>query len=151
MNFTNRQINEIEHDRFLVRSGAEKIWGHAGLAGQRRVLRRVDKFVRLGKIGPGRKILELGCGTGVFTAELAKTGADITALDLSSDLLALVKTKISAANVRFVEGNAEKLDELFAGGEFDAVLGNSVLHHLDCGAAAKSMFSVFKTGWRYYF
>ena len=141
-----REKNEIEHGRFLLRSRAEAVWGHDGIAGQRRVLRRISEFTRLGKLGPGRKILELGCGTGVFTAELLKTGAEIVALDLSPELLASAKSKISAANVSFIEGNAEKLSEFFSAGEFDAVVGNSMLHHLDEVKTLESVFNILAAG-----
>jgi malonyl-CoA O-methyltransferase len=36
---------------------------------------------------PGRRLLELGCGTGEYTARLAPSGASVIALDLSADLL----------------------------------------------------------------
>jgi len=141
-----REENEIRHGKLLLQSGAEEIWGHVGPAGQKRVERRMGEFIRLGKIGAGKKILELGCGTGVFTAELAKSGAEITALDISPDLLAKAKEKVVSGNVIFFLGSAEKLEEYFSPDAFDAVVGNSILHHLDHEAALRAAFAVLKPG-----
>ena len=43
---------------------------------------------RFGTKTPGASVLDLGCGTGTMTIELAKRGYDMTALDLSEDMLA---------------------------------------------------------------
>ena len=38
--------------------------------------------------GPGMRILDLGCGVGVLTAEIAAIGAEVLGADLSEELLA---------------------------------------------------------------
>lgn len=43
----------------------------------------------------GDKILELGCGTGVYSLNLAKEGYDITAVDISQKNLDILKSKIT--------------------------------------------------------
>lgn len=47
----------------------------------------------------GRKLLDLGCGTGELSVRLAKDGYDVTGVDLSSDMLAMAQTKASANGV----------------------------------------------------
>lgn len=43
---------------------------------------------RFGEIKRGASVLDMGCGTGAMTVELARRGYDMTALDLSEDMLA---------------------------------------------------------------
>jgi len=125
-----RKINEIKHGEKIA-THAEEIWGHAKKAGQLRVERRVNLMVGLGGIGKESRVLELGCGTGEFTKRLAMTGAEVVAIDLSPDLLELAKKKlVDYGKVRFEIGDMEILENL-PDNYFTAVVGNSVLHHVD--------------------
>ena len=57
---------------------------------------------------PIKKILEFGCGTGNITLRLAKKGFDMTAVDLSEDMLTVADEKAEAQgieNVRFFKGD----------------------------------------------
>jgi len=75
---------------------------------------------------PGGKVLDLCCGTGDWTIALAQavgsTGA-VVGLDFSSEMLAIAKTKLAAANifsqVTLLQGDAMKLP--FADNSFDVV------------------------------
>jgi len=53
--------------------------------------RRLEKtmrfFKRSGLLFEGMKVLEIGCGTGMVAIELAKHGAQVTALDFSRGML----------------------------------------------------------------
>lgn len=42
----------------------------------------------------GKKVLELGCGTGNMTLMLKKKGMDVTALDISEDMLTIAEQKL---------------------------------------------------------
>jgi SAM-dependent methyltransferase len=70
---------------------------------------------------PGERILDLGCGDGVLTAEIKAAGADVLGVDLSDELLAVARMK--GLNVRKLDGHA--LDFV---SEFDAVFSNAALH-----------------------
>ncbi len=87
---------------------------------------------------PGERVLDLGCGEGKETAELAAHGLRVIAVDLSlSQLTATrraLRRRLPAANVDFVQANAEELP--FAPGGLRLVYGKAVLHHLDLGRAA---------------
>ena len=50
-------------------------------------------FGRFAEQKKGASVLDLGCGTGTMTIELAKRGYDLTALDLSEDMLAEADTR----------------------------------------------------------
>lgn len=51
----------------------------------------MPNLMRLIDIKPGQKILDLGCGEGIFTRRFAKTGAEVTAIDISRELIEIAK------------------------------------------------------------
>src|SRR6476619_7594717 len=69
----------------------------------------------------GERILDLGCGDGVLTEEIAASGADVLGADLSEELLAAAAAK--GVKVQRVDGHALPFK-----GEFDAVFTNAALH-----------------------
>jgi SAM-dependent methyltransferase len=89
-------------------------------------------------------VLELGCGTGYFTRALARSGADIVAIDVSPDLLEIAKANCSAPNVRYEIQNAYEMS--YPDAVFDFVVGSSVLHHLEIEAALREIYRVLKPG-----
>ena len=67
-------------------------------------------FVARAALGPGRAALELGCGTGLFLEQVARSGASFHGLDLSMDLLARARLRLaSLGNVRLHCGHAEEM------------------------------------------
>jgi SAM-dependent methyltransferase len=121
---------EIEHARLLLEEGAEDVWGWATPAGRQRVAARVCWLTEVCGLKPGVRVLECGCGTGIFTRRLAATGANITAADISADLLKEARRLCTASNVTFIQADLENPGNLPAH-EFDVLCGVSVLHHLD--------------------
>src|SRR5260221_3501574 len=89
-----RIAKEIQHGRFLAQHGAGEIWNWEGPAGKLRWARRVKMLSS--HIRSGMTVLELGCGTGYFTQELARCGADIVAVDVSPEPLEIVRANGSA-------------------------------------------------------
>jgi ubiquinone/menaquinone biosynthesis C-methylase UbiE len=144
-----RLAREIEHHRRIA-DRAELIWNWDSPSGRRRAERRAGLFVERGALGPGSRALELGCGTGVFLEMTARSGATIHGLDLSEDLLAKARTKLSRfPNVILDQGNAEQMP--YPDAEFDTVYGSSVLHHLDLDTALREVHRVLKPGGRLVF
>ena len=77
----------------------------------------------------GARVLDLGCGPGIWTRELARRGYAATGLDLTMAATAITRHSLElaglAANV--VEGDAERLP--FANASFDGVVSHGVIHH----------------------
>lgn len=121
----------MEHGRRIARQ-AEQVWGWASPAGRVRRDRRVDMLARGAGLALGTRALELGCGTGEFTAGLLETGAVLVALDLSADLLERARER-TGRNI-FVVADATRLP--FRTSSFAAVVGSSVLHHVDLDEAS---------------
>ena len=67
----------------------------------------------------GRRILDLGCGTGGHALRLAERGHDVTAVDISEAMLARARRKPRAGGVRFEHGD---IRNVAAGAGFDACL-----------------------------
>jgi SAM-dependent methyltransferase len=142
---TSRFQHEIAHGRRLAAAGAEQIWGWESPAGQLRAARRARLIADAAGLKPGVTALEIGCGTGVFTAAFAGTGATIWAVDISFDLISQARERLSDTGVRFV---CAAIEDLRAAGTFDCVIGSSVLHHLDLGLALAQAHRVLRPGGR---
>ncbi len=63
-------------------------------------------------VTPGMKVLDLGCGDGTTAIPEAKLGADVTGVDIASNLVAAGKKRAEAeglTNITFQEGDATGL------------------------------------------
>jgi len=79
-------------------------------------------------LGPGMKVLDVACGTGLVAVEAAKilgSAENITCLDPSEGMLAVAKAKLSA---NFVLGRAEKMP--FPDNSFDFLTMGYALRHV---------------------
>ncbi|NJK86317.1 MAG: class I SAM-dependent methyltransferase [Bacteroidales bacterium] len=139
--------HEIAHGKFLLEKGAGEIWNWESPAGKERWKRRVNMLT--GHITSTDQVLELGCGTGYFTRELVKTGASITAIDISPDLLEEAKKNVTEKNARFIQDNAYAMN--FESNSFNTVVGSSVLHHLELSKALPEIYRVLKPGGKLFF
>lgn len=137
-----RLENEIAHGRKIAEN-PEEIWGWSTPAGQIRAERRANYFIKLGEITENSKVLEIGCGSALFTEKVYNaTKADIISTDLSEDLLAIAEKKLP--NVKFELQDAMNLP--YGENTFDVVFGSSILHHLEMEPALAGMLRVLKPG-----
>ncbi len=74
--------------------------------------------------------LEIGCGTGKNTQWLLTKAKQITAVDLSEEMLAKAKSKIASEDVKFVQADITK-DWTFASIKYDLVTFSLVLEHIE--------------------
>lgn len=92
---------------------------------------------------PGERILDLGCGDGVLTAELARSGAKIVGVDSSANFAATCQAK--GLDVRLMSGESLTFND-----EFDAVFSNAALHWMPgATAVATGVFRALKSGGRF--
>ncbi|TAN55328.1 MAG: class I SAM-dependent methyltransferase [Rhodospirillales bacterium] len=91
----------------------------------------------------GGVVADLGCGSGVFGACLARRGFRVLGVDLSQGLLQIGARKYP--EVRFLAGDVDRLP--FADSSLDGVLLSGIIHHLpDPSACAREVFRVLKPG-----
>ena len=77
------------------------------------------------RLGPGARILDLCCGTGISTEAIATVypDADITGLDASEGMLDVARKKDIAERVRFLSGDAmDPAATMGAEGPYDGIL-----------------------------
>jgi SAM-dependent methyltransferase len=105
------------------------------------------KFVQACGIGPGQRVLDVAAGTGNASLEAAKTGADVTASDLTPELLEAGRARAEAAGLEleWAEADAENLP--FDDESYDVVMSSIGVqfapHHQD---AADQLVRVCKSG-----
>jgi SAM-dependent methyltransferase len=101
-------------------------------------------------LSSGASVLDVGCGPGTITADLATlvTPARVTALEVTEAALDLARAEIARrglSNVEFAVGDVHALD--FADGTFDVMHAHQVLQHVtDPVAALREMRRVTRPG-----
>jgi SAM-dependent methyltransferase len=105
------------------------------------------RLVVFAHIKAGQRVLDVGCGTGVVALAAARTGAHVSGLDLTPELLVRARENaaIAGAEIDWHEGDAEALP--FADGEFDVVV--SQFGHMFAprpDVATREMLRVLKPG-----
>ena len=132
-----------------IAAGREGVWGWSSAAGRLRADRRVRFLVEAARLGPGVRCLELGSGTGVFSSRLVESGCELVALELSEELAELCRRRVGD-RAEVVVGNVETGAGL-EGRRFDAIVGVSVLHHVNMDLCLRNTFSTLAPGGRFAF
>ena len=109
----------------------------------------LETILRAAQPRPGERVLDVGCGTGIFTAQFARQGARVTGLDVSSQMLAVARKRASqeGLSIELRQGQAEKLP--FPDASFDVALSVTVLEFVEAPAAVVAeMARVVRPGGR---
>lgn len=111
----------------------------------------------------GCRILDLGCGSGrdVYAlSQLVGPGGEVIGVDMTEEQLAVAtrhqafhSDAVGYANVRFLHGYIERLDELgLEAGSFDVIVSNCVVNlSPDKDAVIRGVHRLLKSGGEFYF
>lgn len=77
-----------------------------------------------------KQVIDIGCGGGIYTKELALMGAkNVVGLDFSKEILQAAKENCNAfPNISFIHGDAHNIP--YPNESFDLVISRAVIHHL---------------------
>ena len=90
----------------------------------------------------GAKVLDLACGTGLYTQALYSWGASqVFGVDLSSGMIDVARTTVTSENVQFEVSDCSK-PKIFGTGEYDLVLGAWLLNY---AASKEEMTDMYRT------
>jgi 2-polyprenyl-3-methyl-5-hydroxy-6-metoxy-1,4-benzoquinol methylase len=97
---------------------------------------------------PEQKLLDFGCGPGIYSVIFGKVGYQVSGFDISPSNVAIAEqlaTKYDLSHtVKFNVGTAERLD--YPDEYFDVVVGIDILHHVDIAHSVKECLRVLKKG-----
>ncbi len=103
------------------------------------------EIVQLLNPKPGEKILDLGCGSGQLTNEIAKSGALVAGMDHSEEMVRDAKNRYPEIAFETMDATNFSLDA-----PVDAIFSNAVLHWIkDKSAMASCVYKSLKKGGRF--
>jgi len=121
---------EFDGEKYKQASSQQKAWGR--------------KLIAELEFEGGEKILDLGCGDGLLTAEMAKFVPDgfVLGIDASESMIETAQKDHAGANVRF---ELLDIDAIDFKSEFDLVFSNATLHWVkDHRMLLKNVFKALK-------
>jgi len=128
----------------LKNKDLKKIYNKAFLKGEEKHFTRRgndekdDDFFQVVKIGKwkGKKVLDVGCGTGRLVFLLAKKGATCTGVDYSKEAIEIAKEKFEHPNLMFKELDASEQ----ISGKYDVIISIGTLEHQDEPLSALKLY-----------
>ena len=96
-------------------------------------------------LGPGATVLEIGCGTGQFTRQLAGRGFELTAIDIGAAMVAAARRNVADETARFEVCSFEDFE---GGGPFDLIGSATAFHWVDPGVGLAKAARLLRPGGR---
>ena len=95
--------------------------------------------------GSGERILDLGCGTGHLTNQIAAAGAEVVGIDVSAAMIEEARRLYPSLRFEIADGCNFHFDQ-----PFDAVFSNAAIHWMkDQEAVARRVWEALKPGGRF--
>ena len=103
-------------------------WDHHGSSGLEQV---VDAVLRTADPDVGAVAVDLGCGTGQVSLPLARSGLQVTAVDVSPEMISRLEAKAEQDGLDGVVGVVSPIESFeLPSDTVDLVVTNYALHHL---------------------
>jgi len=107
------------------------------------IARYVDGLLGLLAVKAGEQVLDIGCGDGCLTAQLASQGAEVVGFDIDPQ-------RVVAARARGLDVKRGNAEELYFHQEFDVVFSHDALHEMhQADEVAIGAFMALKPGGRF--
>lgn len=88
-----------------------------------------SRYLFAARLSRGKRVVDLGCGSGYGAAEMAKTAESVSAVDVSAETIAEARLLYPVENLRFESANLEQLP--FADGSFQLGVCFEVIEHIE--------------------
>ncbi len=93
---------------------------------------------------PGERILDLGCGTGQLTAEIAASGAETLGIDSSPEMIGQARQNYPKLKFQLADARSFEVSQ-----HFDAVFSNAALHWIpDARPVVRAIYRALRPGGR---
>jgi 2-polyprenyl-3-methyl-5-hydroxy-6-metoxy-1,4-benzoquinol methylase len=115
-------------DYYRSRAGEYDVTAYGDVAAARQ---RIAGLVA--RIGPRGRVLEIACGTGMWTEAIADVADSLRATDAAAETLAIARERVRSGNVTFAVADAFAPA---AGERFDVVFFSAWLSHVPSGRFA---------------
>jgi len=89
----------------------------------------IARYAFAARLASGARVLDIGCGTGYGTAELAQSARATIGIDVSADAIAYARAHYPLPNAGFVTASATALP--FSPASFDLITAFEVIEHLE--------------------
>ena len=89
----------------------------------------VEYLAATAGVGQGSRVLEVGCGTGQLTGDLARYGFDLTAIDIGPAMITAARQHLADAAIAFQACSFE--DFAAPSSSFDLVVSATAFHWID--------------------
>lgn len=113
---------------------------------------QLRRFAKLVALGPDKRLLEIGPGTGWMLVHAAQRGLTCTGLELNPEMAAFARTRAEAhgVDVEILVGDVQ--DRVLAPESFDVIVANSVLEHVrDDRQTLERIHHALRPGGLFYF
>ncbi len=97
-------------------------------------------------LAPATRALDVGCGGGLLSRELAPRCTSVIGIDLHEPSIAEARAMTLASNVEYIVGDVLTHD--FEAESFDLVVSVAALHHLDAEAGLRRFAELLRPGGR---
>jgi SAM-dependent methyltransferase len=108
-------VNEFTGERVIPGHVSDDLWAE-----------HISRYAFAERFAPGRRLLDLGCGTGYGAAELANVARSVIGIDVAAD--AVNYASAHYPQCRYVTASAAQIP--FAPGSFDLITAFEVIEHL---------------------
>ncbi|NOX28860.1 MAG: class I SAM-dependent methyltransferase [Actinobacteria bacterium] len=95
---------------------------------------------------PAKRALDVGCGTGLLTRQLAPLAENVVGVDLHGPSIDEARASTNAANVTYEQGDV--LTHPFDQECFDLIVSVAAVHHFGAAQGLRRFVSLLKPGGR---